>query len=476
MSLPVSSSLRRTGAARRFALAFFVLGIVASAFAAANTRRPNVLLLFSDDLRPELGCYGVAGIQTPHIDALARRSVRFDRAYVQYPLCNPSRASLLTGRYPTATGVLGNTEFLGSRHPDWDTLPMYFKKQGYTTLRTGKIFHGGFDDTDAWHEGGDVRPLGNADRKGSTQDPKRSDSIVVLDGEGESHADYKSATRAIEYLRKHGRGGKPFFIACGFSKPHSPPTAPKKMFDLYDVDRIPLPADFATKPSVPAGFPERSVPARSGDLFIGREASEREAREMKRAYWASVSFVDALVGRVMAALDQLGLADDTIVVFWGDHGYHLGEKGKWSKHNSLWDVGLRVPYLISAPGVSANGQVCARVVECLSLYPTLVELCGLPAVPGQDGVSIAALLRQPAAPWDRPAISVTYQQKILGRSVRNERWHYADWDEGRAGTMLIDTLKDPGERQNLAGDAAHAGVVAEMRRHLQRLPPIHAPR
>ncbi len=466
---PSNSSRLRPRAVRCAALLFLVASIhlVASG---APAKRPNVLLIFSDDLRTELGCYGVAGIKTPNIDALARRSVRFDRAYVQFPLCNPSRSSLLTGRYPTATGVLGNTEFLGSRHPDWDTLPMYFKKHGYTTLRTGKIFHGGYDDTDAWHEGGEPRPNGNADRQGSTQVPGNSDRIVVLEGEGETHLDYKSATRAIEYLAKSRGNDQPFFVACGFSKPHSPPTAPRKFFDLYPLDAVPMPADFAAKPTPPLGFPERSVPARNGDLFIGRDASEKEAREVKRAYWASVSFVDAQVGRVVAALDELGLRENTIVVFWGDHGYHLGEKGKWSKHGSLWEVGLRVPYLISAPGVSANGQTSPRIVECMSMYPTLVDLCGLPAIPGQQGVSITALLRNPTAVWDRPAISVSYQQKILGRSVRTERWHYADWDGGREGAMLIDSIKDPGEHQNLVKDPAHAKVVAEMKKHLERLP------
>lgn len=451
-------------------LAAGVILAAAAQLTAATAKRPNVLLIFTDDMRAELGCYGTPGIKTPNIDALARRSVRFDRAYVQFPLCNPSRSSLLTGRYPTATGVLGNTEYLGSRRPDWDTLPMYFKKHGYTTARAGKIFHGGYDDTDAWHEGGEVRPNGNADRTGSTQDPKRSDSIVVLEGDGETHLDYKSATRVIEYLGKYGKGDQPFFVACGFSKPHSPPTAPRKMFDLYDVDQVPLPADFAAKPTVPPGFPTPSVPARNGDLFIGREASEQEAREMKRAYWASISFVDAQVGRVVSALDALGLRENTIVVFWGDHGYHLGEKGKWSKHGSLWEVGLRVPYMISAPGISADGQSCRRVVECMSMYPTLVELCGLPAIAGHQTASITPLLRNPAAAWDHPAISVSYSQRMLGRSVRNDRWHYADWDLGRAGAMLVDTEKDPGERTNLANDPAYANVVAEMRRHLERLP------
>ncbi len=441
--------------------------------AAGAAKRPNVLVIMSDDLRPELGCYGVAGIKTPHIDKLAAQSVRFERHYVQYPLCNPSRASLLTGRYPTATGVLGNSEWLGSRHPDWDTMPAYFKKQGYTTLRAGKIFHGPFDDTAAWHEGGTPRPDGSGDRTGgSTQVASVSDNIVTLEGDGETHGDYRSATRTIDYLQKSRTAAQPFFIACGFSKPHSPPTAPKRFFDLYDVNTIPLPADFASKPTVPAGFPERSVPARSGDLFIGRDASEQAAREMKRAYWASVSFVDAQVGRVLAALDELGLRENTIIVFWGDHGYHLGEKGKWSKHNSLWEVALRTPYMISAPGISANGKSSPRIVESLSMFPTLIELCALPPIAGLQGASIVPLLRNPTAPWDRPAISVMYAQRTLGRSVRTDRWRYADWADGQEGAMLIDMQNDPVGTKNLASDSAHASVVAEMKKHLEQLPPV----
>ncbi len=441
--------------------------------AAGTPARPNVLFLFSDDMRPELGCYGVAGIRTPHLDRLAARSVRFDRAYVQYPLCNPSRASLLSGRYPTSTGVLDNNTFLGRVHPDWLTLPAYFKQHGYRTLRTGKIFHGGFDDTAAWHEGGESRPLGNQDRTGqSKQDPKQSDRIVILEGDGESHGDYRSASRAIEYLRQHGPASatQPFFLACGFSKPHSPPTAPRKFFDLYDVTQIPLPADFGPRPAAPRGFPEKSVPARNGDLFIGRDASEQEAREVKRAYWASISFVDAQVGRVLAALDELGLRDNTIVIFWGDHGYHLGEKGKWSKHNSLLEIGTRVPLFISVPRSPGNGQACSRVVETLSLYPTLLELCGLPANPGLQGASLAPLLRNPAAPWDRPAYTVTKFQNTLGLAVRTERWRYAEWAEGREGALLIDTKNDPHELTNLAADPAHATTVAEMKKLLRQLP------
>ena len=328
----------------------------------------NVLFIISDDLRPTLGCYGNTIIKTPNIDSLAARGVRFDHAYAQYPLCNPSRTSLLTGRYPTQTGVLDNNVYFRVKHPDYITLPQYFKANGYAALRAGKIFHGGIDDTLSWTEGGEptnpaitgrgaARPAAGAERdpddtntpssrSSATAGAERaaaSDRIVVLKGDGESHGDYKTATRAVQYLEKYK--DQPFFLAVGFVKPHSPPTAPKKFFDLYDPAKIPLPPDFATRPTAPPGFPEISIPKRNTDLFIGRDASPTEAREMIRAYYASVSFVDEQVGRVPNTLDRLQLRDNTIIVFWGDHGYHLGEKGKWSKAYSLFEVGPIPPLL-----------------------------------------------------------------------------------------------------------------------------------
>jgi len=429
----------------------------------------NVLFLMADDLRPELGCYGNKLIQTPNLDRLAARSVRFDRAYVQFPLCNPSRASLLTGRYPTTTGVLENTTWWGALHPDWVSLPRHFKNNGCAVLRSGKIFHGGIDDAEAWTEGGEARKFEgakNVAKKG--QDPTQSDRIVKLDGDGESHNDYKAATRAIEYLERHK--DKPFFLACGFTKPHSPPTAPRKFFDLYDAAKIPLPPDFAAKPAAPAGFPEASVPKRSGDLFIGRDASEAEAREVIRAYWASTSFMDAQAGRVLAALDRLGLREKTIVLFWGDHGYHLGEKGKWSKHGSLFEIGARVPLLISVPGGKGNGQASPRIVETVDLYPTLIELCGLPKMPGLQGDSLVPLLNNPQAAWSHPAFTVS-KSGPLGLAVRTEKWRYAEYDGGKAGAMLFDAQADPHELKNLANDPTHAKTVAELKKLLERVQP-----
>jgi arylsulfatase A-like enzyme len=430
--------------------------------------RRHVLFIASDDLRPELGCYGNPLMRTPHLDALAASSVRFDRAYCQYPLCNPSRTSMLTGRHPTTTGVLDNRRWFRAEHPDVVTLPQHFQAHGYVTARVGKIFHGGIDDTDAWTIGGEPRKFTGAVREGPGQDPKLSDRIVVLEGEGESHADHKTATRAIELLERFRGEDRPFFLAVGFLKPHSPPTAPRAEFAKYDPAQMLLPPDFASPPTVPPGFPTPSVPPRSSDLFIGRDASPEAAREMIRAYYASATFVDTQVGRVLAALDRLGLRDQTIIVFWGDHGYHLGEKGKWSKHNSLFEVGTRVPLTIAAPGLAGNSQVSPRTVQLLDVYPTLVELCGLPMPPGLEGHSLVPLLQNPAAPWEHPAHSVTQMGKVLGETIRTERWRFTQWDGGESGILLFDEQNDPHEMTNLANDPARADTIRALRHQLSQ--------
>lgn len=449
----------------------------------------NVLFISIDDLRPELGAYGVTGIKTPNMDRLASRGMRFDRAYAQYPVCNPSRTSLLTGRYPTETKVMNNNDYFRRIDPQTVTLPQYFKNNGYNTLRVGKIFHGGIDDEVSWTEGGEPpdpnitergnpnykpRPAANPDTdeaeaaqtQGANIKESASDRIIVLDGDGEKHGDYKSATRAINFIERYK--DKPFFLGVGFVKPHSPLTAPKKFFDLYDVNKIPLPIDFGTTPKAPPGLPEISISPRNSDLFIGRESTPELSREMKRAYWASVSFIDAQVGRLLEALDKNGLRESTIIVLWGDHGYHLGEKGKWSKAYSLYELGLRVPLIIAVP--NQKGGSTMRVVELLDLYPTLAELCGLPKPPNQSGASIASLVKKPNEKWERPAYAVTLYKDSIGKSVRTSRWHYVEWDEGKSGAMLLDTEKDPSELKNLANDPAYAKVVAEMKHLLAKMP------
>jgi iduronate 2-sulfatase len=461
---------------------------------AADTNKYNVLFIIADDLKAELGSYGSALAKTPNIDALARRGVQFNRAYCQYPLCNPSRASMLTGRHPKTTGVIGNRTDFRVDHPEFVTLPELFKKNGYASLRTGKIFHGGIDDPQSWTEGAETTRLpgvggsrtiaprtedapangnraaagvaGGAESEGEggagLTSAQRSDRILMLEGNGESHGDYRMATRAIEFMRKYK--DQPFFLGCGFVKPHSPPTAPKKFFDLYDVDKIPLPPNFAPRPTVPEGFPRAAIRPRNADLFIGRDASPDEARKMIQAYLASTSWMDSNVGRVLAELDRLGLREKTIIVFWGDHGYQLGENGKWSKAGSLFEVGTRTPFIIAAPKAKGNGKECERTVQAIDFYPTLAELCGLPLPAPVDGRSLVPLLKKPSARWNHPAYTIWSEDGLTlhGVSVRTEKWRYAEFQGGAGGAMLIDPKADPYETKNLADNPKYKKVRAEL--------------
>lgn len=441
---------------------------VLPAAARAQTGRPlNVLLIGADDLRGELGCPGGWFVaRTPHLDALASSGVRFDRAYCQFPLCNPSRVSMLTGRHPTGTGVLGNRANFRAAHPDWTTLPQWFKQNGYVTARAGKIFHGGIDDAASWSavsdpDGltGDVPPSSPA----AANRAAYSDRIVVLDGDGEAHGDYHTADRTIANLRKYK--DRPFFLGCGFVKPHSPPSAPRRFFDLYDVDQIKLTPDFSPWPTVPPGFPTAAIRSRNADLFIGRAATETEAREVIRAYLASASWMDWNVGRVLAELDRLGLRDNTVIAFFGDNGYQLGEKGRWSKAGSLFEMGTRVPLILAAPGRRGNGRPSQRIVELLDLYPSLVELCGLPPQHELEGASLVPLLNRPSARWDKPAYSVWSEdgRTFHGVAVRVAQWRYAEFGpDGVNGAMLFDVNMDPLEMTNLANDAKHKSTRADL--------------
>jgi arylsulfatase A-like enzyme len=510
------SSLTRRGFLGQVAGAALAASLPRSAFGqslSAGSRKPNVLFLMADDMRVELGCYASRfGARTPNLDTLAAAGVRFDRNFCQFPLCNPSRTSLLTNRHPTTTMVLGNRTDFRPAHPDWVSLPQLFRENGYASLRTGKIFHDIYDDARAWTVGGGtpllpgdaggkpmsiprppadslrpaesdrVRIVGAAGARepdfrsddrateyvlpAMAQDNARaaeSDQIIVLDGDGEGHPDYRTADVAIQYLRDHKDG--PFFLGCGFVKPHSPPCAPRKFLDLYDPAGIELTPDFATWPTVPEGFPSAAIRRHNADLFIGRGASEAEAKEVIRAYLASITFADWNLGRVIAELDRLGLRENTIIVFIADHGYQLGEKGKWSKAGSLFEMGTRVPLMIAAPGMTGNGRSCQRIVQSIDIYSTLAELCGLPLPPGGEGTSLTPLLRDPAATWDRPAYSVWSEdgRTLHGVAVRNEKWRYAEFGpSGAAGAMLFDPQADPLEMTNLAYDPRHASACAEL--------------
>lgn len=443
---------------------FHFLGM---ANAADPPKKMNVLFLISDDMRPDLGCYGHPLVKSPNIDSLAKSGVRFDRAYCQYPLCCPSRTSMLTGRLPTTTGVLRNTQDFRKMKPDLVTLPEHFKANGYTTLRAGKIFHGGIDDTQSWTEGAEKAVKAAPAKKPVDPPPpglaNPADRIVKLKGDGEAHIDFKTADQAIQFLRENK--DKPFFLGCGFLKPHSPPTAPEKYFDLYDVKKVKLPVNFAAKPTVPEGFPKLCLTP-NADLFVKRNATEDEAKEMVRAYWASTSWVDWNIGRVIAELDKLGLRENTVIVFWGDHGYHLGEMGKWAKHGSLFEVGTRVPLIVVAPGMKANGSAAVPPVQSMDIYPTLCELCGLNLPVGLEGHSLKPLLADAKAKWEHPAFTIAGQTaENLGVAVRTDKYRYAEWAGGKNGAMLFDMTADPMEQKNLADDPK----FADMRKHLAEL-------
>ncbi len=462
-----------------------VLGLTARA-----AEKLNVLFILADDMRPEMSCYG-APIQTPNLDKLAGQAVKFDRAYCQYPLCNPSRASLLTGVHPVRTGVLDNVSHFRKRMPDVVTLPQLFKDNGYFVLGNGKVFHGSLPDAPSWTvdnpgakqrkkgapaDPDDVKPaqplrVENPTGKPTTERTGQSsaqmiasDQRAILGGNGEGHTDYKTADAAIAALAENK--DKPFFITCGFLKPHAEPSAPKRFYDLYPPESITLPADFGPFPKPPTGFPAAALTKNNVDLFWNREANAAEAKLMIQAYRASASWMDWNVGRVMKALDDNGLREKTVVVFWGDHGYHLGEMGKWSKHDSLFDIGTRVPLLISAPGLKGNGKASPRVVETLDIYPTLAALCGLKAPEGLQGRDVRPLLEEPQKEWNHPAVSVAGRGDKVHRAIRDERWRYIEWAGPEGGRALIDEQNDPHERTNLINAPEQAEVISKLKAQL----------
>lgn len=459
--------------------------------AGATRKRPlNVLFFMSDDMRPELASYNSRfNAHSPNIDALGAHGVRFDRNYCQFPLCNPSRSSLFTGHLPRETTVLGNSAAVVKAHPEWVTLPHLFRQNGYTTLRTGKLFHAGLDDPQAWTEfDGDVEsmhptqigtkmdiprvqiPMPSGALPALPQDNARaahSDEILVLEGDGEGAGDYLVADRAIKMLQQVAADpDKPFFVGCGFSKPHSPPQAPQRFFDMYDPEKIQLPPDFAAWPTVPPGWPKAAIRPHNADLFIGRGASESEAKQVIRAYLASISWADWNLGRVVAELERLKLRDNTVIVFVADHGYQLGENGKWSKAGSLFEGGTRVPLIIDMPGAKGSGRACTRMVQSLDLYRTLCELAELEPPSHVEGTSLVPLLHDPRGDkWEQPAFSIWSEdgKTIHGTAIRTEQWRYAEYGQNAAnGALLFDMHADPMQLRNLADDPKYAGTRAEL--------------
>lgn len=434
--------------------------------------RPNVLFIAVDDMNADLACYGNPQVKSPNIDRLAKMGTRFERAYCQYPLCSPSRTSLMTGLRPDTTQVFDLKKHFRQTLPDVVTLAQLFKNNGYYAARVGKIYHygnpgdigtPGLDDPASWNH--TVNPAGRdkttleLDVINYTPARRLGSAMGFLsdkDGADEEHTDGKVATETIKLLEANQ--GRPFFLACGFYKPHAPYIAPQKYFDRYPLDTIQIPqtpADFLETVPAPALTSTRPWP------WCG--VTEAQARECKQAYYAAISFVDAQIGRVLAAMDRLQLWDNTIVVFWSDHGYHLGEHGLWFKH-SLFENSARMPLVIVAPDAKGKGKASPRVVELVDLYPTLAELAGLKPPENLAGKSLKPLLDEPAAKWNRPAFTQVWRGSFSGHSVRTERYRYTEWDDGKRGTQLYDYETDPGEQRNLANDPAHAKIVAELQK------------
>ncbi|MEZ5356293.1 MAG: sulfatase [Bryobacteraceae bacterium] len=431
--------------------------------------RPNVLFVASDDMNHALGCYGHPVVKSPNVDRLAAEGVRFDRAYCQYPVCGPSRVSLLTGMRPDTTKVFDNEIAVRDTMPDAVTLPQLFRNAGWHSVRAGKMYHmnvpagvgtNAFDDPPSWDVS--ISPKGAEQRtKGEGRNINEGRRArwdwVSFQGDGKDQADERATEIAIETIDT--TKGKPWFLGLGYLRPHLPHVAPARFFDLYplrtikpvvnppgDLDDIPLASEIA-------------INTRAKDMGM----NEAEKKEAIRAYYASVSYMDWQLGRVLDHLDKRGQRRNTIVVFWGDHGWHLGEHHRWHKR-SLFEESMRAPLIISAPGRRGNGKSTRSLVEFVDIYPTVADLGGLPPRTALEGQSLKPLLDNPSRPWKKAAFStVTAPNGIRGHAVVNDRYRYIRWTGPHPDEELFDHKTDPREYTNLARDAAHKAERDRMR-------------
>lgn len=455
---------------------FLILAASACLLLPVSAAKPNVVFIAIDDQNDWVGAFGGHPMaKTPHLDRLAARGTAFLNAHCNAPLCNPSRTSLMLGLRPTTTGIYGLSPWFRNV-PEWAgrvTLPQHFKKHGYRTLTAGKIYHGGIGgpekrkvEFDVWGPDGGVGVRPGKKLVGPT--PMGNNPLVdwgVFPHRDEDKGDYKVADWAIRQLKAAPKD-QPFFLAAGFFLPHVPCYATQRWFDLYPDNDSVLPLikedDRADTPRF-SWYLHWSLP----EPRLKWLKEEKQWRNLVRSYLACTSFVDAQVGRVMAALEEAGLAENTIVVVWGDHGWHLGEKGISGK-NTLWDDGTRVPLIFAGPGVGRGGRVM-QPADLLDIYPTLIELCGLDGRGDLDGLSLVPQLKDPAAKRERPAIT-THNPGNHG--LRGERWRYIRYADG--SEELYDHRNDPNEWTNLASRPEHAAVIAEHRKWLpdKEHPPV----
>ena len=483
---------------RSFLLAAgIILGMVFHS-GAATEKSMNVLFFAVDDLRPELGCYGTPGIRSPNIDRLARSGMVFNRAYCQQAVCSPSRSSLLTGTRPDTTKVYDLETHFRKALPEVVTLPQCFKNNGYFVQGMGKLFHGGLDDPPSWsvpwttpksshgayalEEDQEIvrrKVSETRARKKQGLKPLRSRDYgpptECADVPDNTFHDGALADMAVAALRQVAAKQEPFWLGVGFIRPHLPFVSPKKYWDFYDPAQIPL----APNPFRPRNAPEFAVldggELRTYDGVPSGHLADDTARRLKHGYYAAVSYMDAQVGKVLDELDRLGLRDRTIIVLWGDHGWKLGEHDAWCKHSNV-ENDTHAPLVVSVPGMKTAGSRTEALVEFVDIYPTLVDLCGLPRPAHLEGVSFRRVLDDPGCPWKSAAFSQyprTYKGKsMMGYTMRTDRYRYTQWVDRKAATRveaeeLYDHQTDPQENENIAGNPAYHELLEHLARQMQ---------
>lgn len=478
-------------------LLVLLLAILPGALGAATVARPNILFIAVDDLRPELGCYGKDYIKSPNIDALARSGLRFDRAYVQQAVCSPSRTSIMTGVRPDTSKVWDLVTSFRVALPDVVTLGQHFKQHGYFVQGMGKIYHGSLNDEATWSTPWQTpkaakyalpenlklderqyaiaaakkkaKDDGEPDNTPSTGQNSRGPAFEAADVPDNTFTDGKVADLAVATLRELSAKPEPFFLAVGLIKPHLPFVAPQKYWDLYDPATIELaPNKFRAKDSPDyAVLPGAEL--RNYDGIPAGSIPDDLARQLKHGYYASISYMDAQLGRVLAELDRLKLRDNTIIILWGDHGWKLGEHDAWCKHSTT-ENDTNAPLLLSVPGMKNRGAHSSALVEMIDIYPTLSELAGLPLPAHLEGVSFKPLLDAPDRSWKSAVFSQyprTQNGGLMGYSMRTERYRLTVWlnrkDPSQVNAIeLYDHQSDPQENTNLSGDPAHAALVARL--------------
>ena len=440
----------------------------------AGKKRPNVLFIAVDDLRPQLGCYGHKQMLSPNIDRLGAEGVIFLRSYCQVPVCGASRASLMTGVRPTANRFLGYNTWAEKDLPGALSIAKHFRNNGYHTISNGKIFHHRTDCLDGWSEepwrpkGGWRNYLLEKNKKLTEKNPDRKGpAYEAADVPDNAYFDGMIADKGISDLRLMKKMDEPFFLALGFLKPHLPFNAPKKYWDLYKREEI----DLADNPFRPKGAPDAAL-HNWGELRAYHDIppkgplSDDMARTLVHGYYACVSYTDAQIGRVLAELDRLGLWDDTVVVLWGDHGWNLGEHSLWCKHCNF-ETSLHSPLIVRAPGIKAGGRTNA-LTEYLDIYPSLCELCELPLPGHLQGKSFVPLLKNPNLPWQKAVFSRYFK----GDSVKTDRYRYTEWRDRNGNVyarMLYDHSIDLVENVNIAERPENKEVVKKLSKMIQGL-------